>query len=236
MIIGVASAKGGVGKTTIVVNLAAALMELGKKVCIIDGNKTISNVGLHLGIEEYPVSLSHVLKGELKITDAVYVHPTKMHVVPGALSLADARTLNISTLKKVMKDLEKKYDYIILDTSPGLHDRAVEILKACNGVVIVLQPLLPPVTDTINVVNELKDRKVNIAGIIINKVLGKEFEMTPDEIKSLYKIPVVSIIKEDEDVPRSVSQKIPIVIMRPESPVSKAFMNLAKAIMGVKTQ
>jgi len=236
MIIGVASAKGGVGKTTIVVNLAAALMELGKKVCIIDGNKTISNVGLHLGIEEYPVSLSHVLKGELKITDAVYVHPTKMHVVPGALSLADARTLNISTLKKVMKDLEKKYDYIILDTSPGLHDRAVEILKACNGVVIVLQPLLPPVTDTINVVNELKDRKVNIAGIIINKVLGKEFEMTSDEIKSLYRIPVVSIIKEDEDVPRSVSQKIPIVIMRPESPVSKAFMNLAKAIMGVKTQ
>lgn len=235
MIIGIVSAKGGMGKTMVVVNLASALMEVGKKVCIIDGNKTTSNLGLHLGIEDYPVSMGDVLKGRSKMIDAVYVHPDhSLHVVPGTLSLADARMMKIKSLKKKMKELEKFYDFILLDTAPGFNDKAVEVIKSCDGVIMVTTPGLPEVTDSIKTINMLEKNKIKVAGIILNRVLEKDFEIKPEEIESLYKVPVILIIEEDLDIQRSISARIPIVMFKPNSSISEKFMKLAAAISGYK--
>jgi len=235
MIIGIVSAKGGVGKTTVVVNLASALMELGKRICIIDGNKTTSNLGLHLGIEDYPISMHDVLKGRSKIIDAVYVHPNhNLHVVPGTLSLADARTMNIKSLKKKMRELEKFYDFVLLDTAPGFNEKALDAMKSCDAVIMITTPGLPEVTDSIKTIDMLEERKIKVAGIILNRVLGKGFEIKPEEIESLYKVPVILIIEEDLDVPRSISARIPIVMFKPNSSTSQKFMELAASISGHK--
>jgi len=235
MIIGIVAAKGGMGKTTVVVNLASALMELGKKVCIVDGNKTTSNLGLHLGIEDYPVSMDDVLKGRSRIIDAVYVHPDhSLHVVPGTLSLADARTMNIKYLKKKMKELEKFYDFVLLDTAPGFNDKAINATKSCDGVIVITTPGLPEITDSIKIIDLLEKKRVKVAGIILNRVLGKDFEIKPEEIESLYKIPIILIIEEDLDVPSSISARIPIVMFKPNSPISQKFMELAMNISGYK--
>ena len=237
MIIGIVSAKGGMGKTTVVVNLAAALMELDKRVCIVDGNKTTSNLGLHLGIGDYPVSMHDVLKGRLKIIDAVYVHPDhNLHVVPGVLSLADARTMNVKSLKKKLRKLEKIYDFVLLDTAPGFNEKAIEAIKSCDGVIMITTPGVGEVTDSIKVIDMLEKKKVRVAGVILNRVLGKDFEIKPEEIESLYKVPVILIIEENLDVPRSITARIPLVMFKPKSYISQRFLELAAAISGYKTK
>jgi septum site-determining protein MinD len=72
-IIGIVSGKGGVGKTTIVANLGAALASFYKKrVIIVDCNVTTSHLGLYLGMYYHPVSLNQVLRGEASMDDAIY--------------------------------------------------------------------------------------------------------------------------------------------------------------------
>lgn len=229
MIIGVVSAKEGVGKTMTVANLASALIELGFKVCIVDCNKTISNLGLHLGIEEYPLTMNDVLKGKVKIIDAVFVHPDhNIHLISSSVSLADVRTLGTKTLKDIMKKLEKIYDFIILDTIPGFQEKALDIIKSCDKVILVTTPELSEFADSKKFVNLLKKNKVKIFGIVLNRILGKDFEVKTEDVRSLCKINVLTTIREDMDVPESISSKTPIVILKPKSAVSQSFMVLAK--------
>ena len=236
MIIGIIGSKGGVGKTTVVVNLATSLMELEKKVCIIDGNKTISNIGLHLGINNYPLTLHDALRGNVKITDAIYVHPADhIHVIPGSLSLADARTADIRTLKRKIRELEKSYDYILLDAAPGFMDGPVKVLKICDSILLITSPELSAFTDSLEIIKLLDRKGIVLSGIILNRVTGKEFELSPEEINSLYKkVPIVAAIKEDLDVQKSIAMKVPVTVLKPGSDASRSFMDLALAITGYK--
>lgn len=232
-IIGIASGKGGVGKTTMVVNLAAALQNLGKKVCIIDGNVTASNLGLHLGLTEYPITIHDVLKNQFKMTEAIFIHDdSKLHLIPGSISLADARAVNVGSLRKKLKQISKKYDYILVDTAPGLEEKATKVIGSCDKVLIVTNPEIPAVTDAIRIIEIARSKKIKIIGIVVNRARGKDFELTPEEIKSLYDLPIISIVPEDMSVPESIAMKIPVLHYKPNSKASKKFMEIAEKITG----
>jgi cell division ATPase MinD len=230
-IIGIASGKGGVGKTTVVVNLASALLELGNRVCIVDGNVTTSNLGLHLGTIDYPATIHDVLKGRMKIIDAVYIHPSNMHMIAGSLSLADLRGLSVGLLRKNLKKLAKHYDYILLDTAPGLEEKSMKVITSCDELLIITIPELPAVTDAIKIIEVCRKKRVKIKGIVINRIRGEEFELRAEEISDLYKIPIVALIPEDVDVAKSIAMKIPLVLADPKSKISEEFFNLAVQIM-----
>ncbi|MCK5452598.1 MAG: AAA family ATPase, partial [Candidatus Aenigmarchaeota archaeon] len=86
-IISVVSGKGGVGKTTLVSNLAVALTKLGGKVLVIDGNVSGANLGIHLGVPSvYPVSLNDVLHKDAFITQAIYRHASGFNIIPASLN------------------------------------------------------------------------------------------------------------------------------------------------------
>jgi septum site-determining protein MinD len=233
-IIGIASGKGGVGKTTTVVNLAAALTEMGYRVCIVDGNVTTSNLGLHLGVTDYPSTIHDVLKGRIKMIDAVFVHPSEIHVVTGSLTLADARGVNVKSFKKELKLLSKYYEFIIVDTSPTLENNAVKIIEGCDNLLIVTTPELPAITDAIKIIEHAKEKEINILGIIINRYKGKPYEITPEEIYNLYRIPVVAIIPEEEEIQKSIAMRIPVVLLNPKIKASVEFYEIARQISGVK--
>lgn len=85
-VITITSGKGGVGKTTTAINLAAALNSLGKDVILVDSNLTTPNVGIHLGAPIVPVTLNHVLLGKAKVGDAIYEHSSGTKILPSSLS------------------------------------------------------------------------------------------------------------------------------------------------------
>src|SRR3989344_7937334 len=116
----VCSGKGGVGKTFLTANLGVALAEFGKDVAIVDANLTTPNLGLHMGIPLYPVTLHDVLKGNAKISDAIYEHESGLKIIPAGLSLKDLRGVDARDLSNAVIDLLGTIDIVILDASAGL--------------------------------------------------------------------------------------------------------------------
>src|SRR3989338_316410 len=134
-LITITSGKGGVGKTTTAINLAAALNSFGKEVIVLDANLTTPNIGLHLGAPIVPISLNHVLLGKAKISDALYEHESGMKIIPSSLSVRELRRLNHGKLKEVGKRLRKMADYIIYDSAAGLGEEALAAMESSDELI-----------------------------------------------------------------------------------------------------
>ena len=146
-IIAVANQKGGVGKTTTSVNLAASLAVIKRRVLLVDmdpqGNAT---TGIGLDKHNSPVLMSDVLLGDEKVEDAIQSIPdSTIHGLAGGpnLSIAEFEMMRMDQreyrLRKVLSRIKDEYDYIIIDCPPSLNMLTVNALVAATGVLIPMQ-------------------------------------------------------------------------------------------------
>lgn len=232
-VLSVASGKGGVGKTTIASNLGAVLTEHGKNVTLVDGNLTTANLSLHLGIPLYPVTLHDVLKGDAMISEALYVHPSGVRVVPSGLGMDDIEGIESSILPESLDELTNQSDMVILDTAGGLGEETVSTLEASDETLIVTNPTLPSVTDALKTKNLAEDIGVDVLGVAVNHHSGTRHELSDAEVSEMLDgLPVISRIPRDRKVHESVSMKKPVVHHDPHTEASHAFRELASEIIG----
>jgi septum site-determining protein MinD len=231
-IISVLSGKGGVGKTTLVSNLGAALIKRGKNVIIIDANVTTPNLSLHLGIPFYPVTLHDVLKNDVPIESAVYNHHTGLRVIPASLSVEALKNVNMDKLEKALSNLFDKTDIIIVDAAAGLGKEALAAIGVADELIVITNPELPAVTDALKTIKIAQDNKTKVLGVVVNRVKGLKHELSMSEIKSMLDVPIISIVPEDLAVPRSIAKKTPVVHHKPRSKSSVEFQRLALRILG----
>jgi len=110
-IIVITSGKGGVGKTTTAINLAAAINHFGKEVLVIDGNLTTPNVGIYFGSPEVPINLNHILSKKVEALEAVYEHESGVKIIPASLSVHDSMNADFTKLKSVCNQVRKIYKH-----------------------------------------------------------------------------------------------------------------------------
>ena len=120
-IIAVASGKGGAGKTTFVCNLATALAKQGKDVVAVDANLTTPNLGVHLGIPLYPVTLQDVLSGDAKLKEALYSDKSGIKVLPADMSITRLSKTTPNELVNVLYKLADGFDFVLLKVTPQTH-------------------------------------------------------------------------------------------------------------------
>ena len=226
----ISSGKGGVGKTTTSVNLATALAKKGKNVILVDGNLTTPNVGLHLGLTKFPVTLNDVLKGEASLTDAIYIHPLGFKLVPGSLSVRSFSEMNSRKLKKFFNELKDMCDFVIVDSAAGLGNESLSVLKNADEILLVTHPELPAVTDAFKVVTLAKEIGVPVRGIVLNRVRKDNFDLGLQAIESLLETPITGVIEEDKGMRQSVYKKKPMVHLKPKSPTSQRYHDLADRV------
>jgi septum site-determining protein MinD len=231
-IISVISGKGGVGKTTTVSNLGAALVKKGKNVIIIDANVTTPNLSLHLGIPFYPITLHDVLKGKIPIEAAMYEHSSGMRVIPASLSSDAVKNINIEKLESVLWNLLGRADIIIVDSAAGLGKEALTAMKLADELIVVTNPDVPAVTDALKTIKIAEENDVKVLGIVLNRYRGKKYEMPLSEIKSMLGVPILTIVPEDLAVPNSIKNRKPVVHHKPNCGASIAFKKLASKIAG----
>jgi cell division ATPase MinD len=232
-IIGVFSGKGGVGKTTTVVNLGTALAtKFNRDVAMIDCNVTSPHLGLHLDIFNAPLNLNHMLKGEKSAEEVLYSYMPNLKFIPASVNLADLEGLRMDNLKPILERDFNDFDFVLLDSAAGFGKEAVSTLMVADEILFVTNPDAPSVSDIIKGREIAEGMNKDITGLVINRSQGKRFELSRQEIENLTELPVLEMIPEDRNVLRSIAAKKPLVIEKPYSKASIGYLRLGAKMLG----
>tara|TARA_B110001469_G_scaffold3401_1_gene3540 strand:+ start:720 stop:1547 length:828 start_codon:yes stop_codon:yes gene_type:complete len=244
-IIGIASGKGGVGKTTVSVNLAVMLASLGKKVMIFDADLGLANAQLALGCRT-PFNFSHVLSGEKTLDEIIVEGPSGVKLVPGAsgmqhmASLTEAETAGII---QSFSDVDEDLDYFIVDLAAGLSDTVMTFMRACQHRFIVLKNEPSSIADAYGTIKVMiQEHQLDNISLIPNGVASQnEGERLYGSINSVIqnflgsRVDYLHSITQDEMVLRSIKAGQPLVSFAPSSIASRDFRALAKVVTSLES-
>lgn len=222
-----ASAKGGVGKTTLVSNLAAALSDFGETTIALDANLTTPNLALHTGMHLAPRTIHNVLRGEFPLRYAIYSHPYGFKVIPGSMKLNEMMNVDVGKLPEITFSLLGKAKYILIDSAAGLGRESMSALSSTDEILLVTNPTLTAVADALRLLKIAERTQIKIIGIVLNRVKKSNLELTKEDVENILEIPVISEIPEDPNIERSINQKKLIYELYPKSPAAIEIKKLA---------
>jgi len=237
-LISIASGKGGTGKTTTTANLALALAKLGYTVCAVDADLTMANLSLVMGIDDASVTLHDVLADRAPITSAVYATAFEnVYVVPASIDWEHVIRADPRKLPDTIAGLKSQFDYILIDSPAGLQMDAMNAMLSGEEVVLVTNPEISCITDTMKVGMVLKKAGLAVLGFVLNKYGASENDIPPDVAEEVMEIRLLAVIPDDPSVREATLEGVPVVEYKPKSPGTQAYMELAHKlarIAGVK--
>jgi septum site-determining protein MinD len=230
----IVSGKGGVGKTTLTGNLGIALSELGYSVLLIDADLAMANLSLLMGLKTPPITIHDVLLGSAPATDAIYDGPKGIKIMPAGLSLSFYTRVDIERLVAVTKELQKKFDFILIDSPAGIEKNVIAAMSASSQILLVTEPTAPSVADAFKAKIVAQRLNQRVFGVIINKHSNIKGEISETEIMKMLELPSYGRIPYSEDIRASfLLKKIkPLLIHNPNCAAANSFRAVARRLTG----
>lgn len=244
-VIAVSSGKGGVGKTTLTVNMGIAMASQGKNVCLFDADTNLANINILL--RETPLyTLQHVLDGEKTIADIV-VRSHGISLVPGASGITDFSSLDKRAqlrLLRALSELEHQYDVILVDTSAGIHDNVLDFIQAAQQMIVVVTPEPTSLTDSFSLLRMLRKRqyrkRINVVVNQAESELGarKVFKRFSGAVAKYigYHPAYLGYVSRDLLVSSAVCSQVPVRVYRPQTLASVCFDRLGRSLTSLIQQ
>ena len=221
----IAGGKGGVGKTTTAVNVAAGLQELGYDVAVVDADLGMANLGAMLGVDP-ETSLHGVLSDEAAVSDALTDAPGGMTVVPGEQSLEAFADADPAKLRKVIATLRNAYDVVLVDTGAGLSHEVTVPLGLADGVLLVTTPDAIAIGDTDKTAQLAERVDGAVIGAVVNRVTRHtDVAAVADDVQS----PLLAVVPDDA----LATTAEPLLLNAPESDATEAFRKLSQVLEAV---
>ena len=229
----VASAKGGVGKTTTTANLGAILAETGADVVVIDGDIGMANLGAALGIESPPTTLHDVLSGEATPSEATYEGPGGVYVVPGDTALSSYAPADPEELPSVLRT-HSQADYVLIDVGAGVSHETSLPLSLADEVLLVSTPERDALRDT----EKTRQLTEQLGGTVAGAVITRTEASTPVSELATGRLAatVLASIPEDEAVRDALAVGEPLSTHAPHSPAATAYRELVAELTGVEPE
>ncbi len=240
-VITVTSGKGGVGKSSISVNLAIQLQKLGKRVVILDADFGLANIEVMLGIRPKYNLADLIFKGR-NLREIITAGPEGIGFISGGSGIQELTNLSKDQLIKLSQslyELDQYVDVIIIDTGAGIADSVLEFVAASNEVLLVVTPEPTSITDAYALLKTLNKKTDFLAGDVEIKMISNRVG-SPKEGKEIFdklnivvnkflniKVEFLGTIPQDNTISRAVIQQYPVTLGYPNAPSSKAIMELA---------
>ncbi|MFW6385406.1 MAG: P-loop NTPase [Halodesulfurarchaeum sp.] len=229
----VASAKGGVGKTTTSLNLGAAVAAFGPRVVVVELDLAMANVVDFIDLDgpaESLTTLHDVLSDFTAIDEAIHPAPGGFDIVPSGVDLDGFVATDPEGIPPVIEQLRNSYDVVILDTGAGLTRETILSFDLADDVLFVSTPRVASVRDTEKTLQLAHRRGSNPRGIIFNKS-GTGRAPPVERIAKYLDTDLLGHVPEDDAVPTAQDRGRPVVVESPESPAAKAYRDIAMQLL-----
>ena len=236
-VVAVTGGKGGVGKSTIAINLAAGYAALGRRTLLLDGDLGLANVDVLLGLTPR-YTLAHVLSGERSLQEILLDAPQGFQIVPGASGVARLANLTQQEhlgLVRAFSSIAPRLDVLIVDTPAGISPAVLQLAQAAQTVLLVVCDEPASLTDAYALAKVLSrqhgvKRFRVLANMVRDSVAGRRLFNTLERVTARFldvTLEYAGDVPDDPWVRRSVREQRPVVDAYPSSPASRALKELA---------
>lgn len=233
----ISSGKGGVGKSTVAVNLAVMLSRMGRRVVLLDADMGTANADVLCNI--MPVhTLAHVVAGRRQIEDVVVEAPGGFSLIPGASGLAQMAALSVDERERLIHQfarLEQAYDVLLIDTGAGIGPTVLSLLTEADRVLVVTTPDPTAITDAYAVIKTAFRQRPSLdARLLVNQASDQDeavqvYTRVANVCRKFLGIDLLyaGCLLSDQSVRESVRSRRPFALDTRQTPATIAINALA---------
>ncbi|TVM16940.1 MinD/ParA family protein [Oceanidesulfovibrio indonesiensis] len=239
-VVSIASGKGGVGKTNVAVNLALALGEAGKRVCLLDADLGLSNVDILLGIEPQR-TLDDVLFEGAVVEDCLLSIRPNVHLLPGSSGVARLASLDKPQRAALVEEFRKltAFDFLLVDNSSGISAPVISLCLSSRELIVLATPEAASITDAYALIKVLKENGLWWSPLLlINRARSAKHAVavfsrlreTALKRLNLTCLPL-GWLPEDPAVGRASLMRSPVLETEPDAPFCRLVREAAKRLV-----
>lgn len=239
-VITVVGLKGGVGKTTVAVNVAVGLAHAGKSVVLVDGNVLFGDVSVFLNTRsQYSVvDLAREAAASPEAIDPEYIqqvvvaHESGVNLLVAPANPAESEPVSQQAMTALLDNLKKHYDFVVVDTSTTFDETLVASIKSADRLLVVTAPTMPALKNTRLLFNELKALEFPMESVVVVlNWVDRTTRITTDQINNFLRQTVSVEIPSDPLGTEAVNQGVPLVTGDAKrSPAVRPLTGLAQMI------